>query len=113
MNYVIFESQGQPVTKEQTTTRWDDDIIVSIPLSGKIDGIYYNLMKMEGSISGWLAENEGKVRKVTKTEINALGQQIVPEGSTMTTQEFPDSEPVTLIAGVFDIDNPENLWTEV
>jgi len=113
MNYVIFESEGQPTTNQQTTTRWGDDIIASIPLSGEIDGIYYNLMKMEGSISNWLAENESKVRKVTKAEINELGQRLVPEGTTIEYVIPETGEQKTAIAGVFDIDNPDDLWVEL
>lgn len=113
MNYVIFESQGEPTNPKQTTTRWDNSVIVEIPLSGMIDGTFYNLMKMKGSISDWLAENEGKVRKVTKAEINELGRQIVPEGTTVTYRDVMTGEEKTSIAGVFDIDSPQNLWTDI
>jgi len=113
MNYVIFESNGEPTTPEQTTTSWNDSISVQISLSGQVDGSYYNLMKMDGDITSWLSENEGKVRKVTKEEINTLGRQIVPQGTTKTLEEEPGGEQITYTAGIFDIDNAENLWSEV
>jgi len=110
MNYVIFTSQGEPTTPAQCTTRWADNISVSIVLSGYIGGTFHNLMKMEGSISDWLSENQGKVVKVTKEEFNAKGQEIVPEGTTREYTDIMTGENSVLVAGVFDSDNPNNLW---
>lgn len=112
MNYVIFQSQGEPINESQTTTRWPDSVRVEIALSGIVDGVYYNLMKMEGSIADWLAENTGKVTKVTKAEINGLGAQIVPAGTVRTVEDIMTGEVKTYTAGVFDIDNYQSLWSE-
>jgi len=110
MNYVIFTSQGEPTTAEQCTTRWADNISVSIVLSGYLGDTYHNLMKMEGNIANWLSENEGKVVKVTKEEFNAKGQEIVPQGTTREYTDILTGETATMVAGVFDSDNPDNLW---
>ena len=112
--YVKFFCQGNPTNPNQCTTPWDKTIKCSIPINGIHEGIYYNLMVMEGDenlIKQWVNENVGKVQIMTKDEANQLGQLLVPPGTERTRVGMPDrKEPVTYIATEFDVDHPENLW---
>lgn len=119
-HYIVFRSDGPPVRSEQCTTPWPSDITCSIVLSGMVNNTYHNLMIMVGDddkIQNWLNANPGKVSEVTKAEMDALGQQIIPPGTERTIRanemfpESPDGDKV-FVATEFDSDNPTGLWVE-
>lgn len=102
--YVKFQSDNDVVLSDDCTTRWPDEIGCSIPMSGLYDDKYTNLMIMTGDeavIDEWLAENIGKVVEITEEDGDAIGQVMVPEGTT-STQQTADGE-ITLVAGLFTI----------
>ncbi len=102
--YVKFQSNNELVRSDNCTTRWADSISCNIPMSGIYEGKYTNLMIMEGDeteINNWLAENVGKVIEITEEEGDAIGQTIVPEGTT-TVQQSVDGE-ITMVGG--------QIWT--
>lgn len=113
--YVVFSSQGAPVRGEQCTTVWDSSINCSVVMSGEVEGTYYNIMVMDGDagkINAWLAENPGKVQEATKEQCDALGQTIVPPGTEREEEDMENPEVKKVyVAGEFDTDHPENLWT--
>ncbi len=115
MVYIVFSCEGNPTDATKCTTRWDSDISCTIPISGMIDGIYYNLMIMDGDeakINKWVNENTGKVQIITKEQANQLGQTLVPPGTEIVRDDDLEGESVTYVAGEFDVDNPDQLWTK-
>lgn len=111
--YVKFQSDNEVVLSHDCTTRWPDDIGCNIPMSGIYDGKYTNLMIMTGDeaeIDAWLAENPGKVIEITEEEGDAIGQTIIPEGTT-STQQTVDGE-ITIVAGLFTMAGGQT-WTPV
>lgn len=95
IKYIKFQS-------DDCTTRWSDEIGCNIPMSGLYEEKYTNLMIMTGDeaiIDAWLAENVGKVIEITEEEGDAIGQTIVPEGTT-TVQQSVDGE-IIMVAGLF------------
>jgi len=111
MNYVKFI--GDPTISEDCTTRWNDSVICKIVLSGTLNGSFYNLMRMDGDITQWLSDNSAKVTQITKSEMDSLGQQIVPMGTEVTTIDPSTSQTVRYIATVFNADDSEALWVEL
>jgi len=114
VTYVKFSCQGSPTNPNKCTTPWDKTIKCSIPICGTHEGMYYNLMVMEGDenlINQWVNENTGKVQIITKDQANQLGRLLVPPGTERTGVRTLDQEkPVTYVATEFDVDHPENLW---
>jgi hypothetical protein len=114
IKYVSFSCEGSPIDSSKCTTRWDDSIKCSIPISGVYEDVFYNLMIMEGDeglINQWVNGNSGKVQVISKEQANQLGQAIVPPGTErVEDMRIGEGEPVTYVATEFDVDNPENLW---
>jgi len=113
--YVVFSAEGSPIRGDQCTSVWDSSISCTIPMSGYVEDTFYNIMVMEGDaakISAWLAENVGKVQEATKEQCDALGQTIVPPGTEREEEDMENPEVKKVyVAGEFDTDHPENLWT--
>ena len=109
-SYVSFSCVGEPTDPSKCTTRWPEDVTCSIPIGGMVEGTFYNLMIMNGNITAWLAANVGKVEQIDKSQADALGQAIVPPGTEVTREDPGTGQSVTLVAGVFDADNPDALW---
>jgi len=113
--YVKFQSSTSKVNSCDCTTRWDDDIRCSIPISKIYENKYTNLMKMTGDvdeIAAWIAENEGKVVEITEAEGDAIGQAMVPEGTINIIEEFEGDKIYrkTYTAGKFTMAGGQN-WT--
>jgi len=111
MNYIKFI--GDPTIAQNCTTRWDDSVICNIVLSGTLNNSFYNLMRMDGDITQWLSDNSTKVTQITKSEMDSLGQQIVPVGTEVTTIDPSTGQTVRYIATVFNADDSEALWVEL
>ena len=111
MNYIKFI--GDPTISEDCTTRWNDSVTCKIVLSGTLNGSFYNLMRMDGDITQWLSDNSTKVTQITKSEMDSLGQQIVPVGTEVTTIDPNTYQTVRYIATVFNADDSEALWIEL
>jgi len=82
--YIEFKSQGNPISQSQCTTILPSNISCNIPISGIVEGVYYNLMVLGGDeniINSWVEENSTKVRVLTEDETNELGQKIIIPGS--------------------------------
>ena len=114
--YIVFSAEGgPPIRGDQCTTAWPTSISCTIPMSGTVESTFYNIMVMEGDeaeINNWLAENAGKVQEVTKAQADELGQTIVPPGTEREEEDMENPEAKkTYVAGEFDADHPENLWT--
>ena len=113
--YIVFSAEGSPIRGDQCTTVWPASISCTIPISGTVEGTFYNIMVMEGDeaeINNWLAENAGKVQEVTKAQADELGQAIVPPGTEREEEDVENPQAKkTYVAGEFDADHPENLWT--
>jgi len=114
--YIKFSSSSEQVHSDDCTTRWDDDIRCSIPMSGLYEEKYTNLMKIIGDeekIDEWVAENNGKVEELSETEINVIGQSMVPEGTIRTIEEIGDDNRLyrmTYTAGEFTMSDGQD-WT--
>jgi hypothetical protein len=67
---------------------------------------------MDGDITQWLSDNSPKVTQITKSEMDSLGQQIVPVGTEVTTIDPRTSQTEHYIATLFDADNAEALWVK-
>ena len=109
--YVKFQSKNDVIQSSDCTTRWPNEICCNIPMSGIYEGKYTNLMIMTGDetiIDKWLADNVGKVVKITEEEGDIIGQTIVPEG-TKNIQETIDGK-ITLVAGLFTMAGGQT-WT--
>ena len=79
--YCHFSCSGDPTDEKKCTTRWPETITCNIPLGGKINNTYYNIMVLDGpqkDIDDWVKENKGKIVVITKAEADSLGQQILP-----------------------------------
>jgi hypothetical protein len=115
--YIEFKCVGgNPVLASQCTTAWPSDIQCSIPISGTINGDYYNLMVMDGdesNINNWVSDNNDKVTIITKEQADTLGQQIVPPNTERTVINIMDNTEKTYRSGYFDVDNPDNLWYSI
>lgn len=112
--YIKFSCIGEPTDPNKCTSRWAEGITCSIPIGGTVSGSFYNLMIMEGdilSINSWLSENAGKVEAITKEDADLLGQMIVVPGTEIVNKDMTSGEEVIMVAGVFDVDNPNDLWT--
>lgn len=115
--YIEFKCVGgNPVLASQCTTAWPSDIQCSIPISGTINGDYYNLMVMDGdesNINNWVSDNNDKVTIITKEQADMRGQQIIPPNTERTGINMIVNEGKRYRAGTFDIDNPDNLWASI
>jgi len=113
--YVVFAAEGSPIRGDQCTTVWDSSISCTISMSGYVGNTFHNIMVMEGDetkINSWLAENTGKVQEATKEQCDTLGQTIVLPGTEREEEDMENPEVKKVyVAGEFDTDNPQNLWT--
>lgn len=113
--FVKFTSSSATVNSGDCTTRWDDDIECSIPMSGLHESKYTNLMKMVGDadkIAAWLEKNKGKVEELTEAQINIIGQTMVPENTIRIIEEDEEDKVYrkTYIAGEFTMTSGQT-WT--
>ena len=103
--YCRYGSIGLPISSDKCTSRWPETVTCTIPISGIIDNIYYNIMILDGpeeDILNWAEENIGKVELMTIEEANIFGAQLIPFG-TESKLQFPEGD-ITIIAGKFDIE---------
>lgn len=113
--YVKFTSSSDKVISSDCTTRWNDSIKCSIPMSKIYGDKYTNLMIMTGDpeeINDWITENSDKVVELTEAEINAIGKDMVPEGTTNVIIEEDGGKlyEKTYTAGEFTITGGQE-WT--
>jgi len=112
--YVIFQTTSDKCVKsEDCTTRWNNNIKVSIPISGLYQGKYTNLMIMDGEekeIQDWIDENKGKVKIISEDKADKIGQIISPEGVITTSNVFGNQ--IKLKSGLFTIKKGQ-VWSEI
>ena len=112
--YIKFTSLGSPATSEQCTTRWPEIVTCSIVASGFVGENFHNLCVMDGdsnAITQWVSENSSKVEILTKEQTDNLGQSLTPVGTERIEKDMITGIETTYIAGVFDSENPQNLWS--
>ncbi len=113
--YIDFFCEGVPNISSKCTTVWPNNVTCQIILSGSIENIFHNIMVFEMDdehlLDNWISENSDKVLKMTKEDINILGQQILPPGTEILQRNLNINDPdIILIAQEFDVDNLGNLF---
>lgn len=106
-------SYDKCIKSEDCSTRWNNNIKCSIPMSGLYRGKYTNLMIMEGDekdIKDWVNENIGKVEIITEKDADSIGQIMSPKDVISISNHFGND--IKLKSGLFTIKNGQT-WIEV